>query len=222
MTLLPEVPGRVLEIGSGGGFLADALPDAITSDIMPLPGIDLTLDARHLPFASDSLRAIAMVNVLHHIPDAAAFFAEAERCLVPGGAVIAVEPWVTPWSRLVYTRLHHEPFDPDREGWTFPDAGPLSAANGALPWIALARDAEAFHKRFPGLRVERIQPIMPMSYLFSGGVSMRSLLPAWAYGPVRGMERLVESRLGIFAVLKIVRTHEDRVRKEDPAKLALE
>ncbi len=34
-----------------------------------------------------------------------------------------IEPWVTPWSRIIYKYLHHEPFDPHETEWCFPPTG---------------------------------------------------------------------------------------------------
>src|ERR1700683_1629666 len=66
---IPDGPGRVLELGSGGGFFAHYVPDVITSEVFPCSDIQVVLDARQLPLASGSLRAIVLVDVLHHIPD---------------------------------------------------------------------------------------------------------------------------------------------------------
>ena len=104
---IPGGPGAVLELGSGGGFLGQYIPDLITSEIFPCSGIQLILDARCLPVSSGSLKGIAMVDVLHHIPDNRAFLTEAQRCLRRGGSLVMIEPWVSAWSRLVYTHLHH-------------------------------------------------------------------------------------------------------------------
>jgi hypothetical protein len=60
-----------------------------------------------------------------------------------------IEPWVTPWSRLVYTRMHHEPFVPAAAQWEFLTTGPLSGANGALPYILFSRDRAQFELEFP-------------------------------------------------------------------------
>ena len=109
---LPEVQGPVLELGSGAGFLREYIPDLVTSDVFPVPDVSIVLDAHALPFSDHSLRAIVMTNVLHHLARPRCFFAEAARCVKPGGAILMIEPWVTPWSRLVYTKLHYEPFDP--------------------------------------------------------------------------------------------------------------
>ncbi|HEY0514880.1 MAG TPA: class I SAM-dependent methyltransferase, partial [Thermoanaerobaculia bacterium] len=146
---LPPGDGPVLELGAGAGFLADFVPRLVRSEIFYVPGIDAVLDGLDLPFAAGSLRGIAMTNVLHHLPEPLRFFREAARCVRPGGVVTMVEPWVTPWSTLVYTRLHHEPFDPAATEWELAGGGPLSAANGALPWILFQRDRERFEREAP-------------------------------------------------------------------------
>ena len=61
---LPQLPGPVLEIGSGGGFMRSAISGVIASDVLALTRVDVVNDAGHLPFADESLRAIAMTNVL--------------------------------------------------------------------------------------------------------------------------------------------------------------
>src|SRR6516164_230840 len=66
---IPDGPGRVLELGSGAGFLSRYVPGLIASEVFLCPDIRIVLDARRLPFASGSLKAIVMVDVLHHIPD---------------------------------------------------------------------------------------------------------------------------------------------------------
>ncbi len=66
---IPSGSGAVVEFGSGAGFLNDYVPDLIASEVFICPGISIVLDARGLPFAPASLKAIAMVDVPHHIPD---------------------------------------------------------------------------------------------------------------------------------------------------------
>lgn len=188
---MPDGPGRILEIGSGAGFLAEYIPDLIGSEVFPCSTAQLVLDARALPFSSGSLKAIAMVDVLHHIPDNRAFLGEARRCLRPGGSVVMIEPWVSRWSRLIYTHLHHEPFHPESADWTFPEAGPLSGANGALPWIIFQRDRQAFESEFEGLAIEMVQPMLPFRYLVSGGVSMRQLMPEFSFQLWRKLDQLL-------------------------------
>ena len=203
---MPPGAGLVLEVGSGGGFFGR--PGVIRSDVLRLPNLDVALDAGRLPFAQASLRGIAMTNVLHHMPDVEAFLAEAHRCLRPGGVLAMIEPWVTPWSRWVYTTLHHERFDPRAPAWRVEAGGPLTAANSALPWIVFERDRALLDRRFPQLRVVAIDPIMPLRYLVSGGVSMRCLTPAWTFGLWRQLDkrlvRLIPAS-AMFARIIVVR-----------------
>ncbi|HYX24549.1 MAG TPA: hypothetical protein VFC23_10395 [Thermoanaerobaculia bacterium] len=119
-----------------------------------------------------------------------------------------VEPWVTPWARWVYTRLHHEPFAPDAPEWEGPGGGPLTGANGALPWILFSRDRERFEREHPEWRLRRIEPLMPFRYLVSGGISLRSLMPAWTFPLWRGLERALHPlrhRLAMFALVVLER-----------------
>jgi SAM-dependent methyltransferase len=208
---LPETPGQVLELGSGGGFLAESVPGLITSEVFYLPGIQCVLDGEALPFAGNSLRGIVMTNVLHHIPEPAAFFREAARCLRPGGAVVLVEPWVSRWSRLVYAHLHHEPFRPEDPEWRHARTGPLSGANGALPWIILERDRRIFQERFPELRITKTELSMPFRYLVSGGVTMRSLMPAITFRAWELLEAGLKPWMNAWAMFAVV-----VLRKQSP------
>jgi SAM-dependent methyltransferase len=168
------------------------MPETITSDVLPVPGVDRVCSALDMPFAQDSLSAIFLLNVFHHIPDAKLFFKEVARCLKPGGRLILVERANTVWSRWVYRHFHHEPFDTATKHWTLPYGGRLSGANGALPWIVFVRDRQKFRKLFPDLSVERIELCHPFRYLVSGGVSARSMVPDFAYPFVAGLEWILE------------------------------
>jgi SAM-dependent methyltransferase len=209
--LLAELPagdGPVLEIGSGGGFLRTFIPGLITSDIVGCPELDLVLDASKLPFAPASLRAIVMTNVLHHLSDVRLFFSEASRCVRADGALLMIEPWATTWSTWLYRSLHYEPFDLKARNWDLPSGGPLSGANGALPWIIFNRDRAIFDRDFPAWQIESIQPFMPLSYLLSGGVALRSMLPAALFGFINKCERLllpVMHFCAMFADIKLRR-----------------
>ena len=201
---LPGEPGRVLELGSGAGFLRERLPEVITSEIFSCQAADVVLDARRLPIARGSLRAIVMTDVLHHIPDVRAFLADAADAVRPGGALVMIEPWVTTWSRFVYGRLHHEPFLPEATEWAFASTGPLSGANGALPWMVFVRDREQFTRAFPVWQVEEVRPGMPLRYLLSGGVSMRGLVPAASFAAWRRIETWMEPWMGSLAMFATI------------------
>lgn len=197
-----SVSGPVLELGSGGGFLKDFIPDLITSEVLAVPGVDLVADGQRLPFQNKSLCAIVMLDVLHHLPEVRHFFSEAQRCVKPGGVVAMVEPWVTGWSKIVYHYLHQEPFKPGAKEWHFPTGGPLSQANSALPWIVFQRDRHLFKRQFPCWCLNEILLNGAFSYLLSGGVSYRRLLPEAIIEIAVGAENSLLKRLpsiGMFA-----------------------
>lgn len=197
---IPDDPCAVLELGSGGGFLKHSLPDLITSEIVFFTHVDMILDGRYLPFADNSLRAIVLTNVLHHIPEIRLFLADAARCVRRGGVITMIEPWATAWSKIIYTRLHSENFDISTITWEFPSSGPLSGANGALPWIIFERDRDQFQKEFPQWRLDAIHLEMPFRYLLSGGVSFRPLVPNWSFGFWNTIERMLTPWMGKLAM----------------------
>jgi SAM-dependent methyltransferase len=205
---IPDGPGGVLELGSGAGFLDTLYAGLLKSEVFWLPGNHLVMDGCSIPLANHKLKAIVMTDVLHHIPLPRLFFSEACRCLRRGGVILMIEPWYTSWSGWIYQGLHHELFDIHTESWEFPAAGPLSGANGALPWILFERDWEKFHNEFPELKLEKKIVIMPFRYLVSGGVSMRSLSPLWTYGLWKSFENMLNPwmcHLGMFAFVVLRR-----------------
>lgn len=201
---LPGGDGHVLELGSGAGFLRDYFSEVITSEVFHCPWVSIILDGRALPFVPGQLRGIVMTNVLHHIPDPTQFLREAAHVIRPGGVVAMIEPWFTRWSGVVYRRLHHEPFFPESEAASFDGAGPLSAANGALPWILFERDRAALATRCPEWQVETVRPMMPFRYLLSGGVSMRSLMPGWSSAGWRAVERAFQPWMGQWGMFALI------------------
>ena len=206
---VPDGSGGVLELGSGAGYCERFIPRLITSEVIPCRGVQVVADAQRLPFGEGALRALVFVNVLHHLPNVRQFLSEARRCLRRNGKVAMIEPWVTPWSLRVNSRLHHEPFLPDAKEWSFESEGPLSGANGALPWIVFERDRATFEEEFSELQIERVEPFLPFRYLLSGGVGMRSLMPGFMHPFWMGMERLLSPfrrQLAMFALVVLRRS----------------
>lgn len=195
--------GKVLEIGSGGGFIKDLYPEVVTSDILALPHVDLVFSAEQMPFGEQELSAIWMLNVFHHIPNPHLFLKEAERCLKPGGRVVMIEPANSWLGRFIYKRFHHEPFD--ENGPRQIEAGkPLSHSNQALPYIYFERDLDLFGQLYPGLKILKVKYHTPLSYLFSGGVSRSALLPYSLYPLLRIKEWLLSPfnrQLGLFCTV---------------------
>lgn len=203
-----DASGQTLELGSGGGFLKEIRPSIITSDVLPLPHCDLTVNAHQLPFGDSTLVAIVLINTFHHLDKCEKFLAEAERTLRPGGKIVMLEPANTVWSRFVYKNFHHEPFNEKSIDWDFPSTGPLSMANGALPWLVFVRDREKFQALFPRLRIHSHQLHTPFRYLLSGGLSYKSLLPSSLYPAVKVLEYFLsplDKWLAMFQTIEVVK-----------------
>jgi hypothetical protein len=203
-----HIHGPVVEIGSGGGFLKDIIPDLIASEVLQVPGVDIICNGHFLPFRKNSLRGIVMLDVFHHFSRAGQFLSAATDCVIAGGVVVMIEPWNSCWSRFVYNYLHHEPFEAGVENWDFPDSGPLSGANSALPWIVFERDRNKFEQRFPQWKIDEIALHTPFRYLLSGGVSFRSMMPEIAFNLWRRIETGLNpwmTKLAMFARIVLIR-----------------
>lgn len=198
---LPE--GKLIELGSGGGFMKEVIPQVLTSDIMEFDSNDLTFNALDMPFDDNSIAAFLMVDVFHHVPDSQVFLSEMMRCLKPGGLIIMSEPCTTWWSKFIFKNFHHEPFN-EKGGWNIPGSGPMSDANGALPWIVFERDQNKLFKRFPKLKIVQLKKHTALRYLLSGGVSMKQLVPNWSFTTLRTFEKVVKAIVPGFAMFQYI------------------
>lgn len=195
----------LIEIGSGGGFIKEVMPEVVTSDVIKAPNVDLHFSVLDMPFKENSIDGIFMIDVMHHINDQFNLFNELDRTLKIGGRIVMIEPANTLWSRFIYKNFHHEPFDPSG-GWTFTKTGPLSSANGAIPWIIFCRDRVKFEREFPTLKIRKMHVHTPVRYLISGGLSMRQLLPTALYLAVKGIEFILSPLnryLGMFMTVEL-------------------
>jgi len=197
----------LVELGSGGGFIKDVNSNVITSDILELPNVDKVFSAIDMPFEQAGVDAFFMVDVLHHITDPRRFFKEALRCLKVGGKIVMIEPANTCWSRFIYKNFHHESFDTQAK-WELAAGtqGPLSQGNGALPWIIFKRDRQIFEKEFPALSIVSMRNHTPLRYLLSGGLSLRQLVPSFAYPAVKAIEYVlspVNNLVGMFVTIEL-------------------
>ena len=193
----------LIELGSGGGFIKKVIPNVITSDILRLPNVDKVFSASDMPFEDTSVDAIVMIDVLHHITDPREFFREALRSLKNQGKIVMIEPANTCWSRFIYKNFHHEPFDTSAD-WTLQQAGPLSQANGAMPWIIFSRDREIFESEFPSLRIAAVRNHTPLRYLISGGLTLRQLLPSFTYPLIKALEFILSPANGLLGMFQTI------------------
>lgn len=181
--------GIVLELGSGSSYLKNFIPGLLTSDVQK--GIaDMVIDARHIPFEDDSLRAICLTHVFHHIPDVRAFLDSASRCLKPGGVIAMVDCADTPLARFFFGRFHPEPYHMDAHDWNFDSADAMLNANQALSSMVFKRDRAYFTQEFPELQIEKTDYLPSLGYLMEGGVTLRNFVPGFARPFVRALDTL--------------------------------
>lgn len=190
--------GPVVEVGSGGGFIKEVLPQTITTDLFPEPHLDRTMTAEHLDFPDASVAAILMLNVFHHLPAPREFLREANRVLVPGGRAVLIEPAHTMlWKRL-YRLFSPEPYDENAREWEFPPTGRFSGANVPAAWVVFQRDRAVFEREFPRLRIRSIRHHSAFLYLLSGGIWYRGLVPAASFPIFLGLERLLSPAMRLL------------------------
>jgi len=182
-----------VELGSGAGFMKEVAPDVYTSDVKFLPFVDLVARGEELPFADSSLRAVYAINVLHHVSDPRSLFRELTRVLAPGGGVVMIEPYYGPVARFLFQRLFtSEAYEPHAREWSEHGRDqPASGANQALSYVILRRDRARWEREFPQLELVLDQPHTHLSYVASGGVNFRQLVPNGMVNAVSRLERLL-------------------------------
>ena len=191
-----ERGARVLEVGAGPGLLEPRArarrPDLrwIATDIHAVPWNTLAADAGRLPVRDGVVGAVVGLDVLHHLADPAAFFAEAARVLAPGSRLALVEPWITPFSWVVYRFLHQEDCRLSVDPWQpFPGGGKDSfEGDAAVPW-KIVRDAGAARWRSLGFAPPRVRRVNALAYLATLGFRERSLLPPLLAGAAMAVDR---------------------------------
>jgi SAM-dependent methyltransferase len=212
--ILDEVPPaefpRLLEIGSGAGFLKDVAPHVVTSDCVGGSGIDRVVDACHLDgsFGPGQLDGIVAFDVFHHLPDVEGFLRSAARVLRGGGRIVLVEPWFTPLGQWFYRALHHEPSVLDPEDWTLRGEGRLGAANSRLPTSVFGDGLARLRRVAPELSVVKRTPFHKWIYLLSGGLRLNTRVPRPIGEALLWLDRktaVLDAAAGIFALIVVER-----------------
>lgn len=176
------VPGPALELGSGPGFLTDIVEDVVTSDIAAYPGVLVVCDAHELNFRDESFANVFFVDVLHHLETPLVCFREIARVLRPGGRLVMIEPYTTPFSRIFYKCIHHEFCYPPGDAWnnSFPEGKEAMVGNAEVPRACLVDQNGPVTGKNPstGLQLRKIMLFGGLSYLLTGGFRKWQFPPA--------------------------------------------
>jgi SAM-dependent methyltransferase len=212
--LSAKTPGGIsVEIGGGPGFFKKLLPSVISTDLVACPWLDVVADAQALPFRASSVTNVLGLDVLHHLAAPMKFLKEAERVLVPGGRLVLVEPWITPFSYLIYHYLHQETCDFSARPWeandgVTPQAKKALDGNPAIPYLMFrARNRQKTLAALPGFTCLTTEPFCLFAYLLSFGFKSMNLLPVRLYPAVSMLERHslpVWRRLAALRVLLVL------------------
>lgn len=106
---LPAATNRVLDVGCGRGWVAEALcpagKEVISMDVSPSNAIEalkripesthaaMVGDIYHIPLESDSVDAVIASDVMEHTPDPKLFLEQLLRVVRQGGKVIVTTPY---------------------------------------------------------------------------------------------------------------------------------
>ncbi len=197
----------VLEIGSGGGNFKEFFPDIISSDFICCEWIDLNIDAHIMPFKQGSLGNIVFIDVLHHLSNPILFFNEAQRVLQDKGRLIMLEPYISPFSYVIYKYFHQEDMDFDVDVWSkqIPDNKKKAFdGNSAIPTMMFSKKNWKFHKEFPNLKVVKKERLAFILYPLSGGFDRKSYVPADFIKYLGFVEKLLQPFNFIFALRTLV------------------
>lgn len=164
--LSPRLGERVLDVGSGPGFLAGAIAEAVGSSGAVF-GVDISApllavarshcahqswvgfrdaDAAQLPFPDHDFDAVISTQVLEYVRDVDAVLAEIHRVVRPGGRVAIVD---TDWDSIVWHSPNRERMNRILAAWE------QHAVNPHLPRTMANR------LRHAGFRVE-LQQVIPL------------------------------------------------------------
>lgn len=204
--LFGSTEGLRVELGAGSSMLKDSFPDIVTSDIVPAPHLDLTLDAMNLDLEDQSVRVLYGINCFHHFPDPARFFSEVRRVVRPGGGVILIDPYFGPFATMLYGNLFkEETFDRSARGWRSDEQRDTTRANQALSYLVFFRDRSRFLAENPELEIARTEVMTNyVRYVLSGGLNFRQLAPTAAVGALRTTEQLLKPMVGALGLHHLV------------------
>lgn len=196
--LMARTSCPTVEIGGGPGTFKTFLPNAISSDIITTPWVDLSADAGALPFADGSVGNLVMVDVLHHLPYPQRFLREAERVLTPGGRLVILDVYLSLMSWPIFRFLHPEPaklsirpLRRDEHQPLFDPTSPWNSDQGVARALFYRQHRE-FRRKFPGLRMIHRERLSTLLWPLSGGFGMKNRLPRRGMGMLRKLDRWLE------------------------------
>lgn len=202
-----DLPGQIVEIGSGIGNLKSVVPDALATDLFPNPWIDQVENAYALSFADASVSNLILFDVWHHLQYPGTALAEFHRVLAPGGRLIIFDPAMGMLGRIVYGLFHHEPLGIREEirWWAPADFSPAEMA-----YYAAQGNAQRvfFSDKWGSLlgnwRTVKRSLRAALPYVASGGFTGPQLYPRSLLPALRLLDRALSRVPKVFATRLLV------------------
>jgi SAM-dependent methyltransferase len=178
--LKPNLPGLIVELGSGIGSIKEHIPQCITTDIFPNPWLDRVENAYCLSFDTGTVGHLILFDVFHHLRYPGTALQEFSRVLAPGGRIIVFEPAMGLIGRIVFGHFHHEPLGLEEEiEWNAPDgfSGREPAYYAAQGNASRVFGTAAFHEQLRMWRIVEVKYLSGLAYVASGGFRGPQLYP---------------------------------------------
>jgi SAM-dependent methyltransferase len=104
---------KILEIGAGCGISSIFIEqeNIIRTDFLPWkenPLVRGDINAEKMPFIEDTFEIVFGVDVLHHLTNPLKALEEVSRVLKTDCKAIFIEPYVSPFSYIIYKLFHDE------------------------------------------------------------------------------------------------------------------
>jgi SAM-dependent methyltransferase len=202
-----DLPGQIVEIGSGIGNLKSVVPDALATDLFPNPWIDRIENAYALSFADGSVSNLILFDVWHHLQYPGTALTEFHRVLTPGGRLIIFDPAMGMLGRIVYGLFHHEPLGLREEiRW----CAPSDFSPSGMAYYAAQGNAQRvfFSKKWVSSlgnwRTVRRRLWAAIPYVASGGFTGPQLYPRSLLPALRVFDRVLSRVPAVFATRLLV------------------
>lgn len=210
---LSSINGKFVELGCGCGALSSYFPEVIKTDIYKHDWVDEVVDACSMPYDDEECSNLIAVDMLHHLPYVPDFFDEVKRTLKPGGRLILLEPYISPFSYLIYNFFHHEPVDMsvnpfDVVSITDDESG--DPCNEALPTLIFKQCREQYTKRWPELNIVNIELRDWLVYPLTGGFSKRQWVSGNSVIPMLKIEDFILKLTGKLLAMNMLVVIEKR------------
>lgn len=206
-SLRRDVPGPVVEIGSGLGNIRSAIPDCLLTDIFPTPWADQVETAYQMSFPDGSVSNLILFDVFHHLQYPGNALMEFYRVLHPGGRVVIFDPAMGLLGLLVFGLFHHEPLGL-RDQITL--QAPPGTDFSSLPYYAAQANASRMFSRFarsalsPCWKIVSKKTFSGFSYVGSGGYRGPQLYPKWLFPAVNAVDSVCNLIPWLFATRLLV------------------